>query len=316
MSSKSNNYGRAYEFAFINCLNNEITLKRKCKIVENKSYGAAKNAWDNIDEHLQADLLISAASAVEKLFDLEPLLLEGNDILEFFIQSDSSGENGDVRDIIISRNEINWEIGLSIKHNHFAVKHSRIAKTLDFSSKWFGNPCTSSYWNNVSKIFDYLDNFKNKNKKWSEVPKKNINVYVPLLKAFINEIKTQNLKDKNVPRKMVEYLLGEFDFYKIISLDARRITQIQPFNLHGTLNKSSKNKKPFFIIPIANLPTRIISLDMKPGSTNTVELYLDNGWQFNFRIHNASTNVEASLKFDVQIVGVPTNIISINCSWI
>lgn len=54
---------------------------------------------------------------------------------------------------------------------------------------------------------------------------------------------------------------------------------------------------------------------MKPKSNNTLELYLNNGWQFSFRIHNASTLIEPSLKFDVQIMGMPTNIIVINCQW-
>ena len=44
-------------------------------------------------------------------------------------------------------------------------------------------------------------------------------------------------------------------------------------------------------------------------------MFMDEGWQFSFRIHNASTKVEPSLKFDVQIVGMPTTIISINCMW-
>ncbi len=35
----------------------------------------------------------------------------------------------------------------------------------------------------------------------------------------------------------------------------------------------------------------------------------------NFNIHNASTIVEPSLKFDIKIEGMPTSIISINCSW-
>ena len=59
----------------------------------------------------------------------------------------------------------------------------------------------------------------------------------------------------------------------------------------------------------------IVNLDFKPGSTNTVELYMDGGWQFSFRIHNAATKVETSLKFDIQIVGMPTTIISIDCRW-
>lgn len=41
-------------------------------------------------------------------------------------------------------------------------------------------------------------------------------------------------------------------------------------------------------------------------------MYLDNGWQFSFRIHNASTKVETSLKFDIQIIGMPASIITIN----
>lgn len=131
----------------------------------------------------------------------------------------------------------------------------------------------------------------------------------------MDEINRQNKMDSKIPKKMVEYLLGEFDFYKVISMDARRTTQIQAFNIHGTLNQSSKSAKPAIEIPITNLPTRIVSLEFKPSSKNTVELYMDNGWQFSFRIHNASTLVETSLKFDIQIIGMPTTIISINCSW-
>ena len=33
--------------------------------------------------------------------------------------------------------------------------------------------------------------------------------------------------------------------------------------------------------------TRIVSLEYKPDSKNTLELYLDGGWQFSFKIHNA-----------------------------
>ena len=55
--------------------------------------------------------------------------------------------------------------------------------------------------------------------------------------------------------------------------------------------------------------------DFVPGKTNTVELYMDGGWQFSFRIHNAETYVKASLKFDIQIVGMPAAIITINCNW-
>lgn len=32
-------------------------------------------------------------------------------------------------------------------------------------------------------------------------------------------------------------------------------------------------------------------------------------------IHNASTIVEPSQKFDIQFLGVPANIITVNCMW-
>ena len=109
-------------------------------------------------------------------------------------------------------------------------------------------------------------------------------------------------------------MLGQFDFYKVISIDNRRTTQIQTFNLRGTLNKAG-NKRPSAVVPVAVLPSRVISAEFKPGSTNTIELYLDNGWQFGFRIHNASTYVETSLKFDVQIKGMPATIMVLECRW-
>jgi hypothetical protein len=42
---------------------------------------------------------------------------------------------------------------------------------------------------------------------------------------------------------------------------------------------------------------------------------MDNGWQLSFRIHNASTKVEPSLKFDVQFIGMPTSVLNIECKW-
>ena len=145
---------------------------------------------------------------------------------------------------------------------------------------------------------------------------KDSKVYVPLLNAFETEIKDAYLKDKNLPRKLVEYLLGEYDFYKVISVDSQQMTQLQTYNMHGTLNKSAKKQKPKKIVPISTLPTKIVAFDFKTGSSNTLEMYLDNGWQFNFRIHNASTKVESSLKFDIQIIGMPASIITINSYWL
>jgi len=316
MSVLSNNQGRAYEYAWLKTLETEISKVRKVAVEKNSSYTAAQNAWNSIDKDLQSLHKISALAAVKTIFDLEPLILEENgDVLTLKIQTDDAGKSGDVRDVLIIRCGIQWEIGLSLKHNHYAVKHSRLSKALDFGNKWFGVDCSQEYWNDIEPIFAYLQSEKAKGSKWSDLPAKEQDVYVPLLNAFMNELRRSNDICDEVPTKMVEYLLGQFDFYKIIGLNNKRITQIQTFNLRGTLNKSGQKTQPTETVPKANLPTRIVDLCFKPDSTNTVEMYLDGGWQFNFRIHNASTKVEASLKFDVQIIGVPVEIIGINCRW-
>lgn len=317
MSNESDRNGRAFEYACINCLYSEISSRRKATILKDNNYTQRKTAWDSFDSSKQTTFTLAAKAAIPQLFNMEPMILEDtNDILEMSFLSDSQGIKGDVRDIVLKRKDVCWEIGFSIKHNHFAVKHSRLSSKLDFCKSWFKIECTKEYWDEIKPIFSYLNEQKNANKNWKDLPNKISQVYIPLLQAFINEINRQYSKNGSVvPVRMVEYLLGEYDFYKIIGVDVQRVTEIKTFNLHGTLNKPSKQKRPTIVVPIATLPDRIVDISMKPESDNTVELYLNNGWQFSFRIHNASTKVEPSLKFDIQFVGVPSTILSINCIW-
>lgn len=220
-----------------------------------------------------------------------------------------------MRDIVIRRDDIEWEIGLSIKHNHDAVKHSRLSHKLDFGKEWFDMPCSEKYWDAVNPIFDTLKAKKENGVRWSEIAGKDEEVYVPLLQAFMDEVNRAYKEDKNMPRKMIEYLIGIEDYYKIVSRDSKRLTLIHTFNMHDTLNKPGKNKISAITVPVVELPTRLVALEFKPDSSNTVEMFLDNGWQLSFRIHNASTKVEPSLKFDVQFIGMPTSVLNIECKW-
>ena len=90
---------------------------------------------------------------------------------------------------------------------------------------------------------------------------------------------------------------------------------MQYFNLRGTLNRQGKKRKSSMRLTPSLLPSRIIAFDFKENSKTTLELYLDRGWQFSFRIHNASTYVEPSLKFDINLVGMPCTIITIDAIW-
>lgn len=317
MSNTSNNQGRAYEFACLNSLYKAISKIRPAKIVKNSSYSAAESAWNTLSHGEQTLYTLSAQSTIETIFSLEPNIIEtGTDVLNLYIQTDQHGEDADVRDIIIERKDIIWEIGLSIKHNHMAVKHSRIAKTLDFGEKWYGIPCSKNYWNEVRATFDFLEKEKAKGTYFRDLKSKEDDVYMPLLNAFVKEVSMQVKANEDVPRRMVEYLLSKYDFYKVISVDSKRITTIQSFNMYGTLNLPSRVSKPKMKVPVINLPTALLHIGFKPGSKTTVVMCLDNGWQFSFRIHNAKDVVETSLKFDIQIVGMPADVnIKYNCKW-
>lgn len=317
MSNRSNDQGRAYEFTYLMVLFEEISKRRSVQIEKNKNYFTAEIAWYTLDIAQKERYRQSAIAGVDSLFDLEPLILENNEeevILK--IQSDNKGKEGDVRDLLIIKHGTQWEIGLSIKHNHFAVKHCRLSKSLDFGRQWYGINCSEQYWQEIKPVFDYLEVEKKKDSKWNDLPNKEEAVYVPLLNAFKNELERRSsCFGKDMMRKLTEYLLGKFDFYKVIGIDSIRTTRIQCFNLRGTLNQQGCNCKTNINVPTTVLPTRIVSLGYKLGSKNTLELRLDYGWQFSFRIHNASTKVETSLKFDIQIIKMPETVVSIDRQW-
>ena len=80
---------------------------------------------------------------------------------------------------------------------------------------------------------------------------------------------------------------------------------VKAFNINGELNKTVNGFKSRYKTPKINLPTRIVELDFKEGSDTTLVMILDGGWEISFRIHNASTYVERSLKFDIKLLGNP-----------
>ncbi len=318
VSTNSNDYGRAYEYAWIKTLYIALQKLRKTRIIENSSLVANERAWFLMDNDRKETFMVSASSAINMILELEPKLFEmenDNDIVTLKFQKDREGMKGDVRDIVIERQDVKWEIGLSIKHNHDAVKHSRLSHTLDFGQEWFGIPCSNTYWDAVIPIFDMLKKKKQNDLNWSDMEDKNQTVYIPLLQAFMDEVNRAYKEDKTMPRKMIEYLIGVEDYYKIISKDSKRLTLIHTFNMHSTLNQAGKNRISSIKVPVVELPTRLVALEFKPESENTVEMYLNNGWQLSFRIHNASTKVEPSLKFDIQFIGMPMSILNIECKW-
>lgn len=316
MTTASNDNGRAFEYIFAVVLSENIAKFRKVSLLQNSSLMAARNAWDNVSQGTKSNLRIAAQAAWSTICDAEYFMTENlPDVLNVELQSDSAGKIGDVRDVLLIRSNIHWEIGFSLKHNNFAVKHSRLSPTIDFGESWYGVPCSIEYWTRVMPIFDRLGVLQKKRVKWGDVPDKDEAIYRPILEAFVSEIKAAYRLHASVPTNMVEYLMGRFDFYKIISNENTKNTVVEAYNNKGTLNKHASGFSPRLTVPRTELPSRILYVDIVPNNNTTVEMSMDKGWFITFRIHNASSSVEKSLKFDVQLKGVPTTLITINCPW-
>ncbi|GAA8498378.1 hypothetical protein KKKH53_07600 [Helicobacter pylori] len=310
MSDKSNNQGRAYEYAWCLALEQKLSVFKKVIVDKQNGFNAANRAYESLEKSLQDRYLESAKQGVLLLLDCEPLLSEvigsSQNEITLSLQKDKLGEIGDVRDILIYFDR--FCIGLSIKHNHDALKHSRLSKDLDFGEKWLGVGVSQNYKDTIKPLFERLENAKKEGMLWRDFPNEEQEIYAPLLQAFKKEVLRIDENKKNkVPQKMVEYLLGKYDFYKAILLEREQKTKLEAYHFHNTLNRSVKNK-PKRIIPLSKLPTRMIYFDFKPKSFNTLELVLDEGWSFSLRIHNASSMVEPSLKFDIKLLSKPESV--------
>ena len=265
---------------------------------------------------MKYDLDKAASAAVRVVKQLEPQLWnpDGNEPLYITIQPDSAGIKGDVRDVVCLRKQNGWEVGFSCKHNHHAVKHSRLSDTIDFGKEWLGIPCSKEYFDTVVPIFTELRNLRDASKAagkpmlWEEIDNKAEKYYKPILEAFMKELSCIYEEHKETPKGLIRYLIGRNDFYKVITNDKSRTTRVEAINIAGTLNSASGAEKPITKVPLLKMPSKFYHIGFKPDSDNTVEVVCDEGWQISMRIHNASSRVEPSLKFDVQLISFPSSV--------
>lgn len=319
-SGQQTRLGKAFEYACLIQLKTTLANSGHVRILENSAVENAKEKFESVSETESINFLRAAQTAVKFLIKLEPKLKDGdiNNSICLTLQPDSAGISGDVRDVICKSEDGSWEVGLSCKHNHSAVKHSRLSNTIDFGEKWFGYACTSSYFEEIRPLFDKLEKIRNDSNRsalWQDLSNKEEDYYKPLLKAFMKELKNLAEIHQDVPKKLIRYLIGEYDFYKIITNDRQETTKLEAINLIGTLNQNSANSKALVNVPLLSLPTRFYHIDFVPGSSNTIEVVCDEGWSVSMRIHNASSRIEPSLKFDVQLKSMPHSIFSQIDHW-
>lgn len=305
-NGKSFEYALAIQYyAFLASQNLNVCL------VENDALRNARNIWGKQSEGSRERFLAAAKQTIDTMVKIEPGLVaqkSEKDALSIMLQSDQRGEEGDVRDVVFQRIMPSWEIGFSAKNNHEAVKHSRLSHVLDFGQEWLGIRCSQTYWNDIEPIFDYIKEQIDLRKTWGDLgDDKFSRVYTPLLEAFKKELLFINQHNEGIPQKLIQYLIGRYPFYKIIKDDSHNLVVVKSFNINGELNKTVNGVKARYKTPKLALPTRIVEFDYKEkrGVKDTLDLILDGGWEISFRIHNASTNLEPSLKFDIQLLGNP-----------
>jgi len=280
MSVSQSDSGKAWEYGLARQLADVLNRSAILNISSTRNY--AQNAYDAMSaierrrmDHAASEVVVFLRTHDERLVDATSVE----------VQSDMMGKLGDVRDILVETSH--GVIGISAKHRHSAVKHSRLSDTIDFGNDWYGIPCSSKYWNRVNPVFEDL---RKRSGLWRDMERnRKMDIYMTILQAFMDE--TRNHAD---PEKMMRYLLGKHDFYKIIKENGD--VSLTSFNINGTLKWGRK----------VALPSSFIKVSMKPGSETTALIFCEHGWQLSFRIHSAESRIIPSLKFDVQLVGQPS----------
>ena len=259
-----------------------------------------KNYFDDLSLQKRSFFLATAKKAAEHILEKEKNIWN-NRRGEIRFVNDTKGQDGDVRDIVLVNDNDNG-LGISCKTNHSAVKHSRLSGSRDFVKKWgIGDKCSNYYWSAVRPIFSRLNEMKkesNGSALWRDYKDKFDSCYLPILEAFeaeINRLKTQD--EEKLCKNCAAYLFGRNDFYKIMASESSKKVQIQGFNFSGSLE-----------IPKMILPSKLIGSESGNGGRFSKTLYFNKGFSLNFRIHNASSRIEPSLKFDITALGLPPSI--------
>ena len=312
--------GKAFEYACLQAVLRAMkALNKETDITIDAAYETAKNAYFSLKTDRERDRLTRAAdTAARLLMPLEPRLANGKGALQLSVAADSIaiGADGDVRDVFCIRSADGWAIGMSCKHNHEALRHPRITEAKDFGKDWLSIPCSKEYMDEITPITDALVAHGQNKDLWRNIPNKWDSFYVPILKAYKNEIIRLCNTYPDAPERLLSYFFGSNDFYKVIMMARSRTTTIEGFNIHGTLNKPCGKIKAMTKVPVIKMPDRLIDADFKEKSKTTIILTFDHGWAVSMRLHNKDSIARpTSLAWDVQLVGVPPQTYKNTHSW-
>lgn len=291
-------FGRAFEWA----VGYSMSKKTGATITDSSFAKNAETAYKKMSDKIKEVFNKAADIAITHILEKESSLVLLNNPKSIEFNTDSAGKNGDVRDILLNIGD--KTLGISCKHNHEALKHSRLSGRCNFIKAWGidDNGCSTEYWDKIKPLFAQLTKLRkdsNRTMLWNDITDKANEYYWPVLDAWAHEIKSLcelgEDKQAQVCKAIISYLVGKHDFYKVICEGKKRVS-IQGFNFNHTLS-TRRTKYPDFINAINN----------KNGGQYSKTIVFNRGYSINFRIHSASSKVESSLKFDINAIGLPVN---------
>ncbi len=290
--------GNALEYAVAKQMADSVGVP----IVPISSANKAKEDFMSQTANEQILLMEVAAKGVSYILKIEkPLSVTEDSVVR--MQPDNKGREGDPRDIILSLKD--KDIGISVKRNNDVMKNSWLQRNNpDFGDMWqLGASVSSAYSAKIKSIFCYVDNAKeNGMTRWNQLgQEKNENIYVPILNAFCNEFISLAASCSSASENFVRYMVGNCDYYKLMAYIKSRPHKVivQGYNFDETMSCA---QTPY--------PKSLLSATVT--SDTTLKLSFDGGWEFSMRIHNATANLEDSLKWDVRLKAHPAEVYSHN----
>jgi hypothetical protein len=303
--------GKGFEWAVAAKLSSELQIP----VVKSAATMTAEASFKSLSPNKKALFEEHASRAVTYLLALERKALQKGSPEQVWLATDAKGKKADVRDVLVgvqgvgrARDKVLF--GISCKTNHSAYKHSRLSESLDWVSEWHLSIAGASeaYWNAVGPVFEKLSSLRSQAlaPTWDEafpLDSKVKSVYQPVLGAWVDEVQ-RLMKDKHIgasiPALLFQAMLGAHSYYKVISREKLDTVALQAYNFGNDLS----TRKTL-------IPTKILSISrhVPEGQSedlwNSVNVFFDRGFTLNFRIHNGSSKVEPSLKFDVSGISVP-----------
>lgn len=276
----SNTYGRTFEYIICKRLEKEIpnlSFSTRARNEQEKD----KPLYNGLPENIR-NTHKDSAKQISKWILTQFESIQNSTKVNIDRLPDSEGVKGDVTDIRITT-EIEV-INISLKHNHYALKHPRLTKV--------------PQWINVSDTYA-LSNYKKEYKEiWENIiidagkhipgillfnelnsisgDYINRNIYRPLYKLVANFLDS-NIKDSTQVSKMFYFLVGNCNFVKIIDL-----------------------RKEIVVLNFIDIPAPQ-KVKITHPQNGYLRMEFDNDWILNLRLHTASSKLKSkSIKFDVR----------------